>query len=162
MTVTTPRDRAASERSSKGNRLVETTFRRKVLGLAAFVILVGTVLNAFFGERGVLSLMKAREEYLALEVEVEGLEIDNDNLENEIVALRTDPLVVERIARETLGMAKEGEVVLTIRTPPESREESPRPERTVRPEAPVPQAPQTQAPMSNAPIKDDGPGLALR
>jgi cell division protein FtsB len=82
-----------------------------------FLILAATALNALFGERGVLGLMRAREEHDSLVREVEALEAENARLASEIRALRTDPLVVERIAREVLGMARESEIVVTIRYP---------------------------------------------
>ncbi len=110
-------DRAASKPSTKGGRRVETAFRRKALGLAAFLIVAASVLNSLFGERGILGLWKAREEHEKLLREVEALERENDSLSAQINALRSDPLVVERLARETLGMAREGEIVLTIRHP---------------------------------------------
>ena len=111
-------DRGTSRPSARGVRLVETAFRRKALGLAAFLILAATVLNSLFGERGILGLWKAREEYQQLLHEVEALEAENDSLSAQIHALRSDPLMIERMARETLGMARAGEVVLTLRHPP--------------------------------------------
>lgn len=110
-------DRSALKQSTKGRRVVETAFRRKALAVAAFLIIGATVLNSLFGERGILGLWKARAEYQRLLREVEALEAENDTLSSRIHALRSDPLVVERLARETLGMAREGEVVLTIRHP---------------------------------------------
>lgn len=110
-------DGAGQKPSTKGGRLVETAFRRKALALAAFLIVAATVLNSLFGERGIFGLRKARQEQEQLRREVEALEAENDRLSAQIHALRTDPLVVERIARETLGMAREGEIVLTIRQP---------------------------------------------
>jgi cell division protein FtsB len=98
-------------------RLVETAFRRKALALAAFLIAAATILNSLFGERGILGLRKAREEHARLLQEVETLEADNARLSAQIRALRSDPLVVERMAREILGMARPGEIVLTIRQP---------------------------------------------
>ncbi len=110
-------DGAGPKPSTKGGRLVETAFRRKALALAAFLIVAATVLNSLFGERGIFGLWKAREEHEELVREVEALEAENDRLSAQIHALRSDPLVVERLARETLGMAREGEIVLTIRHP---------------------------------------------
>ena len=110
-------DGAGPKPSTKGGRIVETAFRRKALALAAFLIVGATVLNSLFGERGIFGLWKAREEHEQLLREVEALEAENDRLSAQIHALRSDPLVVERLARETLGMAREGEIVLTIRHP---------------------------------------------
>ncbi|MGH9324952.1 MAG: FtsB family cell division protein [Vicinamibacteria bacterium] len=117
MTVTTRRESKDPASSTRGRRLGETTFRRKAFVLAAFLILAATALNALFGDRGVLGLLKAREEHDTLLRQVQDLEAANERLSEEIRALRTDPLVVERLARETLGMAREGEIVLTVRQP---------------------------------------------
>jgi cell division protein FtsB len=111
MTVTT------SGETKRGRRPGDTGFRRKALGLAAFVILAATALNAFFGDAGILGLMNAQKEHAALLHEVEALRADNDILSQQIRALRSDPLVIERMARETLGMARPDEIVVTIRYP---------------------------------------------
>ncbi len=106
---------AGQKPSAKGVRLVETAFRRKAVALAAFLIAAATMLNSLFGERGMKGLWKAREEHRRLLEEVESLEEENERLSAQIRALRSDPLVVERLARETLGMVRPGEIVLTIR-----------------------------------------------
>jgi cell division protein FtsB len=115
MTATNSGERGSARPTSRGRRPVETGFRRKALGLAAFLILAATALNAFFGESGILGLRKAQKEYEALLHEVEALRADNDSLAQQIRAFRTDPLVIERMAREMLGMAKPDEIVVTIR-----------------------------------------------
>jgi cell division protein FtsB len=113
-----PQDAVGGRRpSTSGTRFVDAAFRRKALGLAAFLIVAATGLNSLFGERGILGLWKAREEYQSLLQEVAALEAENASLAAQIQALRTDPLVIERLARETLGMAREGEIVLTVRHP---------------------------------------------
>jgi cell division protein FtsB len=49
-------------------------------------------------------------EILQLEKEIEMFEEQNKDLEQEIEALENDPQAVERIARERLGLIKEGEI----------------------------------------------------
>ena len=95
----------------------ESRVKKKALALAAFLIVALSLLNAFFGDRGVLSLMEARRDYDALAAEVQALEEDNQRLAREIESLRTDPLVIERRAREVLGMALPDEIALEIRAP---------------------------------------------
>ena len=112
-----PRDDGAARDSARSQRLRESRVKKKALGLAAFLIVALSVLNAFFGDRGVLGLLEARSDYRALAREVEALHANNQRLGNEIHALRTDPLVIERRAREVLGMARPGEIALQIRTP---------------------------------------------
>ena len=115
-----PRKDGAARGSARSRRLRESKVKKKALGLAAFLIVALSILNAFFGDRGVLGLLEGRNNYRALEREVEALQANNQRLANEIHALRTDPLVVERRAREVLGMARPGEIALQIRTPDEN------------------------------------------
>jgi cell division protein FtsB len=114
---TPPRQSARATGSLKRQRLRESSLRRKALGVAAFLILAASALNALFGERGVLGLMKARQEYSTLAAQVNELEAENRRLSEEITALRSDPFVVERIAREVFGMAMPDEISVTIRYP---------------------------------------------
>ncbi len=116
MSIKAPRgpDGAARD-SARSRRLRESKVKKKALGLAAFLIVALSILNAFFGDRGVLGLMATRREHRALTREVESLQAQNQQLANEIHALRTDPLLIERRAREVLGMARPGEVSLEVR-----------------------------------------------
>ena len=102
-------------------RLHESSFRGKALGIAAFLILAASALNALLGEHGVLGLMKARQEYAALAEQVTGLESENDRLSSEIRSLRSDPLVLERIAREVFSMSLPGEISISIHYPDADR-----------------------------------------
>ena len=95
--------------SSQGESL-----RRKAIGVALFLVMLASLLNALLGERGVRGLIKARHDYESLLAEIHTLEVDNERLTDEIRALRSEPLAVERIAREVLGMVKPGEVVVTV------------------------------------------------
>ena len=107
--------------SLKRERLHESSFRRKALGIAAFLILAASALNALLGERGVLGLMRARQEYASLAAQVSGLEAENDHLSGEIRSLRSDALALERIAREVFGMGLPGEISVSIRYPDAAR-----------------------------------------
>jgi len=115
-----PRDDGAARDSARSRRLRESRVKKKALGLAVFLIVALSVLNAFFGDRGVLGLLEARSDYRALAREVEALHANNQRLGNEIRALRTDPLLIERRAREVLGMARPGDIALQIRTADEN------------------------------------------
>ena len=104
-------------RSSTRERAAESSFKRKALSLAIFLILAASVLNALLGERGFLGLARARSAELDLEAEVLALREDNGRLGAEIEALRTEPEAIERRAREVLGMIRPGELVLIVQEP---------------------------------------------
>ena len=93
----------------------ETSLKRKALSLALFLILAASALNALFGDRGLLELLKVREEVQSLDREIAMLRAENQRILEEIRSLKTSPMVVERLARENLGLVKPGEVVLLIR-----------------------------------------------
>lgn len=107
-----------SKGSSSKSRQVsktETSLKRKALSIALFLILAASALNALFGDRGLLELLKVQEEVESLDREIAMLRAENQRILEEIRSLKTSPLVVERLARENLGLVKPGEVVLLIR-----------------------------------------------
>lgn len=95
-------------------------------------IVVGALLilavMAVFGDNGVLALRRLRSEVDALAREVRTLEAENERLSRAISELQEDPAVIERIAREDLGLVRPGERVLRF-------------PRSARPGDPVPTLP---------------------
>ncbi len=91
--------------------------RRKAALLAIGLVLIALVINSLFGDRGVLHLIAQRQKTAVLERETEELRAENVRLAHEVAALRTDPQMVERVAREELGLAADGETVFLIREP---------------------------------------------
>ncbi|PLY01105.1 MAG: hypothetical protein C0623_06060 [Desulfuromonas sp.] len=77
-----------------------------------FIILVLLLLGfALFGERGVLKVYKTYQQKTDLEQKIADLEKVNDELRQEIDALREDLKTIENIARRELGMVKPDEQV---------------------------------------------------
>ena len=108
-----PRNRGRGHQ--RVERLQESKIKKKALGLAAFLIVAASIVNAFFGERGVLGLIEVSKNFQELEREVHSIKSENERLAREIHALRTDASVVERRAREVLGLARPGEISVEIR-----------------------------------------------
>jgi cell division protein FtsB len=78
------------------------------VGALVLVILAFTV----FGERGLLNLVRYQKERQELVAEAERLKAENQRLREEIERLKNDPSLIERLAREELGMVKPGELVI--------------------------------------------------
>ena len=93
----------------------EVGLRKKAAILASIIVLVGLLVGSLFGDRGLLQLVSQRERADALAKEIEQLKADNSRLAGDIGALRRDPAVIERIAREELGLVRPGETVFVIR-----------------------------------------------
>lgn len=89
--------------------------QKKAATLGSILALIALVVGALFGDRGLLYLVAERERTELLRREIQDLRAHNGRLAEEIRALRTDPRAIERIARENLGLAREGEVVFLIR-----------------------------------------------
>lgn len=89
------------------------TRRLKALAVATFVV-CGIVYGALRDEEGVMHVFRERSRLQELSHSVDGLRVENERLRAEIRALREDPRAVERLAREDLGLSKEGEIVFIL------------------------------------------------
>lgn len=89
----------ASDRDKPGRVLL----RRVVFG-------AGAVFGVWYaiegGEYGTSDLLKQREQKVALEDSLEVLTADVDSLEKEVKLVTTDPVRLEKMAREKWGMVK--------------------------------------------------------
>ena len=92
----------------------DASLRRKAVALGSIIALLALVVGSFFGDRGILRLVAQREPTESLRREIEELRAENGRLAGEIGALRTDPRAVEKLARESLGLARPGETVFLI------------------------------------------------
>ena len=99
-----------SNRDKRG----ESSLKRKALSLALFLILASSILNALFGDRGFIEMLKARRDLQALQQEIAAIDAQNQRLLDEVRDLKTSPLAIEKLAREELGLVKPGEVILLI------------------------------------------------
>jgi cell division protein FtsB len=77
--------------------------------LTLFTLLV--LFSAVFGERGLLHLQRLRQESRALEERAFILMHQNRELRSRILRLRTNDSFLEKVAREQLGLVKEGEII---------------------------------------------------
>jgi cell division protein FtsL len=91
-------------------------YGRHLLALFVAVLLVHDV----FGTHGFLAMRRKQQELQKIKTEIERLNTENSALEGEVKDLKTDPQTIEKIAREELGQARPGEVI--IKLPPASKE----------------------------------------
>lgn len=92
----------------------EVGLRKKAAALGSVIALIALLVGSLFGDRGILHLMAQRERAESLKREIDELRTENARLAAEIVALKTDPRAIERLAREELGLARPGETVFLI------------------------------------------------
>ncbi|CAI2718214.1 FtsB family cell division protein [Nitrospina watsonii] len=87
---------------------IQTTL---ALSLLLFATMIGV---AVFSDDGVMTVFSFKGDLEKLKENNESLVEDNLTLRREIGALKSDPLAVERVAREKLNLVRPGETVYQI------------------------------------------------
>jgi cell division protein FtsB len=84
-------------------------------GLLALFI-VALVVHDVFGAHGFIAMRRTQNEIQKVRDDLDRLNKENLELGDQVRALKTDPRLIEKIAREDLQRAKPGEII--IRIPP--------------------------------------------
>ena len=87
---------------------------RYVLGFVTVVLII----DAIVGDKGLLTLLKARRDFTAVEQALQRARRDNAKLREDARRLREDPSAIEELARRDLGLIKPGEKLFIIRDVP--------------------------------------------
>ncbi|MBI1750894.1 MAG: septum formation initiator family protein [Acidobacteria bacterium] len=83
-------------------------------GTIFVLLLMALVAHVLFGEHGFLAMRRAQKEVDKLRQEIAQLSDENKKLSGEIQALKTDPQLIERIARDEMGLARQGELIFKL------------------------------------------------
>ncbi len=97
--------------------------KRRILILIIISLLIFGALT-FFGEKGILHLLRLQKEVTRIKEKNLKLEEENQKLKEEVKRLRSDKRYIEEVARKELGMVKEGEIIYQFDTPPRGKETS--------------------------------------
>ena len=81
-----------------------------LIGLLVLVLVVHDI----FGAHGYLAMRRTQQEIKKVTTDLDQLNKENLELEQEVRELKTDPHKIERIARDELGLARPGEVIIKI------------------------------------------------
>ncbi len=90
---------------------------RRALWTIALIVALYLLVPMFLGETGMVQYFRMRQTYHRLDQEVAELDRHNDELGDEVRAMRSDPLTIERVARERLGLVRPGEMVYQFEPP---------------------------------------------
>lgn len=80
----------------------------------AFVTIV-LVVDSLVGEKGFVDTLRARRQYQQVQAALAQKRAENARLREEIRLLRDDPKRIEAVARQDLGLMREGEVLFIVR-----------------------------------------------
>ncbi len=81
-----------------------------LLGLLLLALLVHDI----FGAHGYLAMRRTQQEINKVKAGTQQLNKENLQLEDEVRELKSDPHKIEKIARDELGLARPGEVIIKI------------------------------------------------
>ena len=82
-------------------------------GIISVAVILGLYAcwSLIFGEMGVIKYYRMQARYDSLTTEIAELTKQNAKLQREVHSLKTDPDYLEVIARDKLGLARQGEIV---------------------------------------------------
>ncbi len=101
---------------ARWNRSKETVERHRKLrrhivwgvgAVVSFYLLVPLIV----GDMGLVKYFKLRRTHHQLQEEIQRVSDENQKIDDEIHALRSDPAKIEQLARERLGLVRPGEAV---------------------------------------------------
>jgi cell division protein FtsB len=95
--------------------LIPRRHARRVMQYALAVIGCVMMLNALVGDKGVLQMLKKRQEVQRLDQALAAAQAENALLRLEVQRLRSDPAAIEDLARRNLDLIKPGEKLFIIR-----------------------------------------------
>ena len=96
--------------------------KRFFLFFLAIVVILGFF--TFFGDKGILHLLRLRKELVRIKETNVKMEAENEKLREEVKRLQHDKRYIEEIARKELGMVKEGEVIYQFEVPTLEKKET--------------------------------------
>jgi cell division protein FtsB len=94
-----------------------TSAPRRRRAVQYVLLFVGCILvvDGLVGDKGLLAMMKARQEYQSLEQSLHSARAENARLREQARRLREDPAAIEEIARRELGLIRPGEKLFIVR-----------------------------------------------
>ena len=96
----------------QGRKLLHQ-YGRHLLVISVVFLLVHDV----FGTHGFLAMRHKRQEIQKVNAELDRLNKENAANEKDIKDLKTDPQTIRKIAREELGLAQPGEIIIKLPAP---------------------------------------------
>ncbi|HEY3884710.1 MAG TPA: septum formation initiator family protein [Vicinamibacterales bacterium] len=87
---------------------------RRIWSHAMLLVACILLVNAVFGDRGLMEMLGARRTAAAALADLALLRAQNAQLRTDVSRLRDDPQTIESVARARLGLVRPGEILITI------------------------------------------------
>ncbi len=98
--------------------------RKRGILFSILVLFLVLGLLTFFGDKGVLQLLRLQKELSRIREANKVTEAENRKLREEVRRLQNEKRYIEEIARKELGMVKEGEIIYQFDPPKNDKEPS--------------------------------------
>jgi len=85
--------------------------KKILLSGGALIIFSYLLLSFILSDLGIRKYISMKGEYNRIRDDVSRLDAENKKLMEEVESLKTDPDSIEALARQNLGLAKEGEII---------------------------------------------------
>lgn len=89
-------------------------WRSRLLQYGLVFVTIVLVVDALVGDKGFMDTLRARRQYREVAAALTRQRQDNERMREEIRRLRDDPARIESVAREDLGLMREGEVLFIV------------------------------------------------
>jgi cell division protein FtsB len=89
--------------------------QRRIVVWSLLLVASVIVVDGLVGDRGLLAMLRARQEYDTVAATVARQRTENARLREQVRRLREDPAAIEEIARRDLGLIRPGETVFIIK-----------------------------------------------
>ena len=102
-------------RRRKAPEAAPSPMRARLLNYVLGFVTVVLVVDALIGDKGLIDTLRARRQHEALAAALAQKRQENSRLRDDIRRLKEDPGAIEALARQDLGLMREGEVLFVIR-----------------------------------------------
>jgi cell division protein FtsB len=113
----------------------DTATLRRYATYILVVVCIALIVHEILGAHGFLAMRQERREIESLRQQIRQLEDENAQLDKRIKELQSDPKAIERYAREGMGWARPGELIITgvpEKAPPKEQASHAGPVRTAK------------------------------
>ena len=99
----------------RADKTARPALGRRIVHVLLLFVASLIVVDGLFGDRGLIAILRARQEYDELSAVIARQRAENVRLRDEARRLKYDPAAIEEIARRELGLIKPGERLFIIR-----------------------------------------------
>jgi cell division protein FtsB len=89
--------------------------RQRIIRYSLLGISAAFMVSSLVGDNGLLSSLRARRQYAAVQQQLINLRNENRQLVEEMRRLKSDPAAIEEEARRNLGLIRPGETLVIVK-----------------------------------------------